>query len=384
MDNSFTFQSAGITIFLTLIALFFAREQFYVDNFGKVILFGFFFAMGLSCLITVLFASEMVAATVILRMGLFAVTILFFTVETSRAWSKDEILILVRSLAFSAAASSFLVLLAYAQSGNYFGRIYPNSLTGHFLDANYFALLIVVQIEFALMMAFYERKVLLRFCGFALTGVGILAIVLTGSRSGLLCASVVLLLSIFAFYRQRRVPKLFTTLLLIVCLCAGFAVISTMVSDWLFNRFFVQSYNDGSNQFRVELWAKAVERWTQRPLFGFGIGNYNYFASGDWGDEVTAVTTHGTLTDFLVDFGAVGFCLFLAIQVRFIRDAVKGRCYPLLAGIPGITVCWIIIGAERSVALWIYLTVFTVVASYCCQRGFSVPDLFDPKVRDEN
>lgn len=384
LDNSFTFQSAGITIALFLVAILVFREEFYMGTFEKIFLFGFMFAMGLGCFITLLVSPEMVVSTVLLRMGLFTLTVFFFVVETSRIWSKDELLLSIRSIAVSAAAASFLVVLAYVQQGNFWGRIYPDSLLGHIIDANYFALLIVLQIQFALLMAFYEKRVFLRVFGFALAALGFLAIILTGSRSGLLCAGLVVFFSIFAFYREKHVPKLFTTILLLVCLAVGFALISSMVSDWLFERFFVNSYNDDSNKFRVELWAKAVERWTQRPIFGFGIGNYNYFASGDWGSDVTTVTTHGTLTDFLVDFGAFGFCLFVACQIRFIRDAMKGRCYPLLAGIPGITICWIIIGAERSVALWLYLILFTVISRYCVQNSVSVSEIFRTRGQNEN
>lgn len=68
----------------------------------------------------------------------------------------------------------------------------------------------------------------------------------------------------------------------------------------MFDRFFRNSYHDGSNEQRVGYWIKAVERWPQRPLFGFGIGNYNYFFAKDNGVGAadSSVTTHGTVTDF--------------------------------------------------------------------------------------
>lgn len=375
-DNSFTFQSAVLSIALLVLSLMFDKKSYRIGKFDNLFLFGFLFIMGFGCLITVIVAPEMVVTTLLLRMGLFTVILLFFFLETTRRWSRDELLLVIRSVALSVAASTFLVFSEYIKSGNYGGRIYPLSLTGHFIDANYFALLVVLQLSFAIMMAFYERKLILRLLGFALSGFAFISIVLTGSRSGLLCAGLITILSIAAFYRDKVTKKLVTSFLLVVCLCLGFVVVSSFVSDWLFNRFFVASYDDGSNQFRVELWMRAVQRWAQRPIFGYGIGNYNYFASGDWGETVTSVTTHGTLTDFLVDFGAVGLCLFIACQLRFLRFAFRSRNYALLACVPGITICWIIIGAERSVALWLYLITFTIISDYCFRNSCTVSTLF--------
>lgn len=70
-----------------------------------------------------------------------------------------------------------------------------------------------------------------------------------------------------------------------VIFLAGFSVAlliaaSKYISDWMFNRFFVNSYNDGSNEFRVTLWIKAVERWPQHPLLALGRKLYLLFGTG--------------------------------------------------------------------------------------------------------
>lgn len=124
-----------------------------------------------------------------------------------------------------------------------------------------------------------------------------------------------------------------------VIFLAGFAVAlviaaSKYISDWMFNRFFVNSYNDGSNEFRVALWIKAVERWPQHPLFGFGVGNYTYYSAHDWGLAETSTTTHGTVTDFLVDFGIIGLGLFLYIVIDIISGLIVSKQYVLLAMLP--------------------------------------------------
>ena len=157
-------------------------------------------------------------------------------------------------------------------------------------------------------------------------------------------------------------------------------LINRFMGDWMFDRFFKNSYNDGSNQFRVELWVKAVQRWMSRPLFGFGVGNYNYFSAEDWGVVETSTTTHGTITDFLVDFGMIGLLLFFSVLIRIFRGLFQGKGYTPLALCPGIVVCWLIVGAERTVALWLFLIIFYVLADYLsCNQEHSMKGLLSER-----
>ncbi len=54
--------------------------------------------------------------------------------------------------------------------------------------------------------------------------------------------------------------------------------------------------------------------------FWLWVGNYNYYSAQDWGLAETSTTTHGTVTDFLVDFGIIGLGLFLYIVIDIISD----------------------------------------------------------------
>ena len=84
----------------------------------------------------------------------------------------------------------------------------------------------------------------------------------------------------------------------------------------------------------------------------------------------TSTTTHGTITDFLVDFGLIGLLLFFSVLIRIFRGLLQREGLYTLGPMSGIVVCWLIVGAERTVALWLFLIIFYVLADYlsCNQR----------------
>ena len=194
----------------------------------------------------------------------------------------------------------------------------------------------------------------------------------------MLCSIAVLGLGFIAYYLEAGSSKLSTTILLIVFFVVLLFMASRFMSDWMFDRFFNNDYDDSSNAQRLNYWQNAIQRWPQRPLFGFGVGNYNYFFAidrGMVGDLST--TTHGTVTDFLVDFGILGLGLLIYIVGSSVLSLAKRHVYIMLAVLPGIVVCTVIIGAERTVALWLWIILFRVVANYFnCHPNESLYDVF--------
>lgn len=69
-----------------------------------------------------------------------------------------ELRFVVKMIAASVLASAVLEFRTYFQEGMYFGRVYPVSFRNHQLDANYFALLVVVQVSCAFLVALYSRR----------------------------------------------------------------------------------------------------------------------------------------------------------------------------------------------------------------------------------
>ena len=364
IDNSFTFQSAVPSLGLMILGFLFGRKRITYSRFALAIMSTFVLVTGIANGITLVTAPEMVTSNTLVRAIMVLAIVWYFATIISYTWDEDEVRFVVTAIALSLVATVFLEIKQYVLMGAYGGRVYPNSLVGHKIDANFFALLVVLQISCAMYRALFLKSFWGKLGLFILVGLGVVSIMLTGSRSGLLCSMLVVALQCFVYYVRPRRGKLLTSLLLLLFLVILLISMGNMLSDWMFNRFFVNSYDDGSNQFRVELWGKAVGRWASRPLFGYGVGNYNYFSAFDWGVDSIATTTHGTLTDFLVDFGIVGLSAFVSILAKIVLLARKAGDGVLLAAMPGISICWVIVGAERTVALWLFLCVFYVIARY--------------------
>lgn len=379
-ENSFTFQTAIPSIALMALAFIFSNGARQYSRHAFVIAIGFIGVIGISEILAVCTNSYMLTNKTLIRALMFIVIVWFYATAVSHNYTSYEIKILMHLIGLSVCASAFLEFKEYLAQGMYFGRVYPVSLRGQMIDANFFALLVVIQVACCFVVALYSNVILKKVIYFALSGIGIISIILTGSRSGLLCVALIMVLGGMVYVVRPVKGKMSSVIFL-----AGFSVAlliaaSKYISDWMFNRFFVNSYNDGSNEFRVTLWIKAVERWPQHPLFGFGVGNYNYYSAQDWGLAETSTTTHGTVTDFLVDFGIIGLGLFLYIVIDIISGLIVSKQYVLLAMLPGIMICSVIVGAERTVALWLYLIVFYVVGHFCKNNsGISLYDVFREK-----
>lgn len=377
-DNSYTFQSSVISIALLVVAIFFSKEKIHLTKYANIILFGFVAIIGISNLVTSFIAPYMLTGKTLIRAIMFILIILLFCLCISHIWTRRELGFVLHGVGLSVCASAFLELNQYIKMGMYGGRVYPISLTGHMIDANFFALLMVVQITCALLVALYTNRLALKIIFFLVVAVGFISVIFTGSRSGLMCLSAVIGLCTLAYFRSRAHAKLSTTLILMLFFTALVVLASNFISEWLFKRFFLNSYNDGSNEFRVQLWINAVNRWVSRPIFGYGVGNYNYYSALDWGVAETSTTTHGTFTDFLVDFGIAGVVLFASIIITIFNNVKKAHSLTLAASLPGIIFCWVIVGAERTVALWLFLIIFYILSDYLANHKYeNIQDLIN-------
>ena len=158
-DNSFTFQSAYFCLGLMVFAAFFSKERAAYSRHAIGLIVSYLIIMGIGNLVTLAIASEMITSRSLIRALMFLAIIWFFAHAISRRWSPREITFLLKSVALSTFASAFLELKTWVENGFYAGRVYPVSLTGHMIDANFFALLLVVQISCAFLLVVYSSNV---------------------------------------------------------------------------------------------------------------------------------------------------------------------------------------------------------------------------------
>lgn len=359
-ETSFTFQSIFYLMVLVLINGMMNKIALRKSTVNLIVCF--MFVTGFAYLHSLFISPEILTVTAMSRAILFFCILMTYAFAVAPDYSPQVVSKALRLTALSSVISSLLVLFRFVSMGYYFGRIYPISFFGDRIDANYFAVILVLQSGIALLIALYESSATRKCLYFALYALCFLAIMLTGSRSGLLCIFISTLIQLVIYFRQRVGTKLVTITFVALLLIVALFLVGNYVSDWLLDRFFKESYIDESNQFRVYLWENAVKRVMTRPLFGFGVGNYSYYSAQDWGVSSVSNAAHGTFVDYLVDFGIIGLVAFCYIFFSPVKRLIKNSGLPFLGIVISFFIAAFIIGAERTVALWVFIIEFDVVS----------------------
>lgn len=171
----------------------------------------------------------------------------------------------------------------------------------------------MMAISIALLFVAIEKKTLPKLIGWGGVAFAILIIIMSKSRSSLLCACGVGLLYFEYIMVKRKKWLLGITYLMIVTIII-FAI-TQLFPDLLTGILTrLQTEEDITNG-RVDLFAIYVQEWSSNAwclLFGYGIGSYQ--------DVVTTYNVpHNFIPDVLISWGGIGFLLLTCMLVMFYR-----------------------------------------------------------------
>jgi O-antigen ligase len=166
-----------------------------------------------------------------------------------------------------------------------------------------------------------RAKALLRMILSAVSVVLMAALVVTGSRGGMVAAAVGLALLLNAARKEMRMSGRVALLSIIPLLfMLGWALLpdqyQVLIEQRLMSLGDVQSDVRRTSAGRTMLWTAALEAWRSSPLFGYGWGFFR---------EASGNATHNEYLVFLVDTGMVGFLLYLAVWFSVLRLLVLAR-----------------------------------------------------------
>ncbi len=136
------------------------------------------------------------------------------------------------------------------------------------------------------------------------------ALILTGKRMLFLCPIAVGVMLMIVSNKKGKLVKIIPGLFFSI---VGFIIAAAFIPQLsnLFQRFSEDSMGDLTG--RLDLWPYCFEMFAKNPLFGLGIGTYNYYLSlnnvtvygGDW-----KYYAHNIYYEFLGELGIVG-CVLL-------------------------------------------------------------------------
>ena len=193
------------------------------------------------------------------------------------------------------------------------------------IDPNVFASSIAIPVLIVLDWRF-KKNIKSNLIFFLIIGVFLMAIVMTGSRGGLLA----LLLSSFAFI-FLHLKKPFMSKILYIFFIGLFILLPLYLFMNIFlpdiaSRFTLESVLSTGGTGRTKIWENYLNIFSKSYLSNIFFGN-GYYSHGYVYESVfgKVVASHNEFISFLIDFGLFGLIIIIAIYFVILKQAYQTR-----------------------------------------------------------
>ncbi|WP_078429776.1 O-antigen ligase family protein [Alkalihalobacterium alkalinitrilicum] len=203
-------------------------------------------------------------------------------------------------------------------------------------NRNSVAILIGIAFNFGIYKILYRH----RYAYIPLISFMLMAVLLTGSRKGLLLCVIPLFINLALISLKSNIRRkiLYTTLFIILTISLHFIIfkvdflyqnigwrIESIYSEIILN----ESSEESSFNVRQEMIQYGFEYFKEKPFFGYGIENYRYLYGVDSGFETYS---HNNYIEILVNNGLIGFILYYSFFIIVIIKAnIKRRASTIVA-----------------------------------------------------
>ena len=194
----------------------------------------------------------------------------------------------------------------------------PNLLAGYLLPA----------VIFSLAAAFVWRSWIQKLLALTMFGCSSACLVLTFSRGGWIgfLVGITAFSILLVYWLSIRMPPVWRQLSLPIFLggLAGFFMFAVLFVEPVRDRFFsiFAGRRDSSNNFRLNVWAAAIDMIKARPVLGIGPGNdaFNKIYPLFQRPRYTALSAYSVILEVAVEMGLIGLTAFLwLLAVTFNR-----------------------------------------------------------------
>lgn len=363
MEGSFLVRSILIPLFLLVVYTLFFRKKVRVTNTIK------YFAI-LECVficsaikdIIIYDLSLSVVIQILYQLGIF----LWYSLLVQEInYTKRDLNLFINCYIFVCVISSIYVLFRNLVLHTYASSFM--SLSGHIIGKNFYGAFVCIATVLSAMKALYAKN---KKKYFITTVILLIGILFTNSRGTILAVtgSIALLLIQFNYNNGKLSRKRVVIILGIIFLLAvSIRPVLDLIPDWMYNRYFVNSYNDMSNMDRILYWKNALEGILQRPILGFGPGvfaNLPQYQVTDFGTTISDATySHNTYLDVAVNGGIVGLFFFVLIVFHAVWGVFKYNKI-FLPIVLALIITSGILGAGKSVYFWNALIFLELVDEY--------------------
>lgn len=175
------------------------------------------------------------------------------------------------------------------------------------LDANEMTIILSIAIPLAVYLTLWGRFVVLRLVGLLYLPVAMLAILATGSRTGVIVMLVAALSLLPLLLKAHPVVRLLSLVVVSVALVWVLSIIPDKTVERLLSTG--SELSSGTLSERSITWEKAWLEFQQQPLFGQGLGSFRQLMN----KHHVEYTAHNSYVSIAVEQGIVGLLLYLAI-----------------------------------------------------------------------
>ncbi|MDU6115959.1 MAG: O-antigen ligase family protein [Paeniclostridium sordellii] len=299
-----------------------------------------------SIIITYLLGHPFKADTVIT----YVILCLLILVVNFTMFNRKEVNFIINIYIISALILAIMQLLQWKMPypGQIRFSVFYSDL--EYYDVNFLAAYMLVPGSIAFNKAINLKNKIKKNKYFFASGIIVMSIFLTGSRAGAI-GTIISFTLILLINKKINIKTILWILLLIL-------IIYIIIPDEIINRFFVNSYNDGSNGRRVEHWKYGWALFKQNPFWGYGL---------TWTSEALAIeynyysTVHNTFIAMLIQFGIIGITPIIILLINLVIKLLKKGEKNMLGPIIGLIFSIIMIEAQTSLLIYIPIIIISIV-----------------------
>ena len=297
----------------------------------------------------VLVGSTLFTTTMTSKLLQFIIYVILYILLSSLKLRDREARVLIDG--FVLASVIYAIFIIYSRFTHPTVYIHSNIiLFGTELDPNYIGLPLIVAFSLLLYDFLNKKKsLIIVFTCFIIA----LAILLTSSRGNFVSLSVCIIGNIIFFLKNQNIT-FFKKVLILIIFVLGLVLFYRFASN-NYNLFLERmttfsSEGDISNG-RYELWTRAIQLWTEYPIFGNGFESLGRRMN---------LGVHNTYIQLFCDSGMIGFALFISflfilIKKSFVHDT------KLFIGLTGLVCHSFFLGAVASRCFWVVIIMARLV-----------------------